>query len=112
MLRNLRDINTELQNEIQWEMTPEEAIALHLEWGPLRNQAYYNSRDSENETIYFIINTWKSEPQLQLVKRKGFDMETIGKFKLPRRLQEFYGGLKGVFTPDKATIVWIKDQLK
>lgn len=112
MFRLLKDIDQETLNEIQWEMTPEEAIALHLEWGPLRTQAYYNSRDSDNETIYFIVNTWKQKPQLQLIKRKGFDSDTIGKFQLPRRLAEFYGNLKGVFTPDKATRTWIEDQLK
>lgn len=111
MFTDLRNIDQKTIDDVQWEMTPEEAIALHLEWGPLRSQAYYNSRDKDNETIYFIVNTWKEEPQLQLVRRKGFDMDTIGKFKLPRRLQEFYGTLKGVFSPDKATIVWIKDQL-
>jgi len=24
-------------NSVNWEMTPEEAISLHLEWGPLRS---------------------------------------------------------------------------
>lgn len=111
MFKVLKEIDQETIDNIQWDMTPEEAIALHLEWGPLRSQAYYNSRDADNETIYFVINNWKEKPELHLYKRKGFDMEIIGEFNLPRRLQEYYGELKGVFTPDKATQVWIKDQL-
>ena len=31
--------NFDLVNSVDLEMTPEEAIALHLEWGPLRSQA-------------------------------------------------------------------------
>ena len=50
---SLSDIKKDfhLINSVDWDMTPEEAIALHLEWGPLRSQKYYNSRDNDNETI-------------------------------------------------------------
>ena len=60
----LSNAMTVLLDSIDWEMTPEEAIALHLEWGPLRDQSYYNSRDSNNETVYFIINTWPNHPEI------------------------------------------------
>ncbi|MCP4722677.1 MAG: hypothetical protein GY860_24750, partial [Desulfobacteraceae bacterium] len=75
-LHEIRD-NWDLVNSVDWEMTPEEAIALHLEWGPLRSQAYYNSRDTNNETVYFVINTWKQTPILTLVRRRGFDSEEL-----------------------------------
>jgi hypothetical protein len=91
-----------LVNSIDWEMTPEEAIALHLEWGPLRSQAYYNSRDNENETVYFVIDTWKKLPILTLVRRKGFDSEYLGMFTLPKELEDNFmkevGQYKGVYT--------------
>ncbi len=111
MFKSLKEIDQKTIDDIQWEMTPEEAIALHLEWGPLRSQAYYNSRDSDNETIYFIINNWKPKPQLQLLRRKGFDMDTLGRFEIPDKLAVFYGELKGVFSLNKETQNWIKTQL-
>ena len=115
---NLHELKTnyDLTNSIDWDMTPEEAIALHLEWGPLRSQTYYNSRDNNNETIYFIINTWETPPILTLVKRKGFDSENLGDFRLPANLEtEFMHGIgkhKGVYAVDGKIRDWLKKELE
>jgi len=115
---NLHEIkdNYNLVNSVDWEMTPEEAIALHLEWGPLRSQAYYNSRDSSNETVYFVINTWKKPPTLILVRRRGFDSEDLGKFRLPKNLEtEFMKGIgqyKGVYAVEGKVRDWLKKELE
>ncbi|MCP3873319.1 MAG: hypothetical protein GY699_09230 [Desulfobacteraceae bacterium] len=115
---SLKDIkrNYDLVNSVDWEMTPEEAIALHLEWGPLRSQAYYNSRDNDNETVYFVINTWKLPPILTLVRRKGFDSEYLGDFRLPKNLEdEFMSGIgkyKGVYAVEGKVRDWLKKELE
>ncbi len=105
----------DLVNSVDWEMTPEEAIALHLEWGPLRSQAYYNSRDQDNETVYFVINTWKRPPILTLVRRKGFDSEDLGNFRLPKNLEkEFMKGIgqyKGVYAVEGEVRDWLRKEL-
>ncbi|WP_457552081.1 DVU0772 family protein [Desulfobacula sp.] len=107
--------NLDLINSVDWEMTPEEAIALHLEWGPLRSQAYYNSRDNDNETVYFVINTWKKPPILTLVRRRGFDSEELGNFRLPQNLEnEFMKGIgqyKGVYAVEGNVRDWLKREL-
>jgi len=114
---NLHEIkdNWDIVNAVDWEMTPEEAIALHLEWGPLRSQAYYNSRDNDNETVYFVINTWKSSPILTLVRRRGFDSEELGNFQLPKKLEtEFLQGIgkyKGVYAVEGNVRDWLKKEL-
>ncbi len=114
---NIHEIKDDynLVNSVDWEMTPEEAIALHLEWGPLRSQAYYNSRDNENETVYFVINTWKRPPILTLIRRKGFDSEDLGNFKLPQNLEdEFMKGIgqyKGVYAVEGEVREWLKKEL-
>jgi hypothetical protein len=104
----------DLVNSVNWDMTPEEAIALHLEWGQLRSQAYYNS--SSDETIYFVINTWKKYPFLSLVRRKGFDSEELGKFKLPEKLEKEFmqgvGRFKGVYAVDGKVREWLKKELE
>ncbi len=106
--------NYNLINSVNWEMTPEEAVALHLEWGQLRSQAYYNS--SSDETVYFVINTWKESPFLSLVKRKGFDSEELGTFKLPEKLEkEFMQGMgkfKGVYAVEGEVRDWLKKELE
>lgn len=113
----LRDIRKDynLVNSVNWDMTPEEAIALHLEWGPLRDQSYYNSRDSDNETVYFVINTWKKPPILTLVRRKGFDSEELGHFSLPKRLETNFlqgiGKYKGVYAVEGEVRDWLKKEL-
>lgn len=114
----LKDIkeNYNLLNSVDWEMTPEEAIALHLEWGPLRSQSYYNSRDNNNETVYFVINTWKNTPVLTLVRRKGFDSEDLGTFSLPKSLEtEFMqdiGKYKGVYAVEGKVRDWLRKELE
>jgi tRNA U34 5-carboxymethylaminomethyl modifying enzyme MnmG/GidA len=113
----LNDIkkNYNLINSVDWEMTPEEAIALHLEWGPLRSQSYYNSRDNNNETVYFVINTWKKNPILTLVRRKGFDSEELGTFDLPKDVaSEFMQGIgkyKGVYAVEGKVREWLRKEL-
>ncbi len=113
----LRDIRKDynLVNSVDWEMTPEEAIALHLEWGPLRSQSYYNSRDNDNETVYFVINTWKKQPILTLVRRKGFDSEELGNFTLPQKLESEFmqdiGKYKGVYAVEGKVRAWLKKEL-
>ncbi len=106
--------NYDLINSVNWEMTPEEAVALHLEWGQLRSQAYYNS--SSDETVYFVINTWKESPFLSLVKRKGFDSEELGTFKMPEKLEkEFMQGMgkfKGVYAVEGEVRDWLKKELE
>ena len=108
--------NHDLINSVDWDMTPEEAIALHLEWGPLRSQTYYNSRDNDNETVYFVINTWKNPPILSLVRRKGFDSEELGDFRLPEKLEtEFMqeiGKLKGIYAVEGKIRDWLKKELE
>jgi len=115
---NIHEIkdNFDLVNSVNWEMTPEEAIALHLEWGPLRSQAYYNSRDNDNETVYFVINTWKKPPIFTLIRRKGFDSEDLGNFRLPKNLEDDFmreiGQYKGVYAVEGDVKEWLKKELE
>lgn len=112
MYKKFTDIPNEVVYAIDWEMTPEEAIALHLEWGPLRSQSMYNSRDKDNETIYFCVNTWDEKKQLHLIKRKGFDVYELGKFDFPKEFKDdFQNTYKGVFEPTEELKNWIMKKL-
>ena len=114
---NLNDIkkNLDIINSVDWNMTPEEAIALHLEWGPLRDLSYYNSRDNDNETVYFVLNTWKKTPTVTLVRRKGFDSEELATFRLPRQLEQKVinseGKHQGVYAVEGEVRDWLRKEL-
>jgi len=108
-----KDLN--ILNSVDWDMTPEEAVSLHLEWGPLRDLSYYNSRDPNNETVYFVINTWKNPPLVSLVRRRGFDSEDLITMRLPKRLEKEFmetsGQHKGVFAVEGAVKSWLQKEL-
>ena len=114
---NLNDIkkNLDIINSVDWNMTPEEAIALHLEWGPLRDLSYYNSRDNDNETVYFVLNTWKKTPTITLVRRRGFDSEELATFRLPRSLEQKVimseGKHQGVYAVEGEVKEWLRKEL-
>ena len=67
----LNDIknNQDLINSIDWDMTPEEAVRLYLEWGNNWAGGNYVIRSKEDETIYFVVNTWKESPVIYLIRR-------------------------------------------
>ncbi len=102
-------------NSVDWKMTPEEAISLHLEWGPLRSDSYYNSRDSNNQTVYFVIDNWGEYPVVRLIRRVGFDSEELSSFRLPGELESEFinssGKHKGVFAVDGNIRDWLKKRL-
>ena len=114
---NLNDIkkNLDIINSVDWNMTPEEAIALHLEWGPLRDLSYYNSRDNDNETVYFVLNTWKKPPIITLVRRRGFDSEELATFRLPEKLEQKVinseGQHQGVYAVEGEVREWLRKEL-
>jgi hypothetical protein len=103
--------------EIDWEMTPETAVTLYLEWGnndwtgrhlPVRSKADYSN--------YFVINTWGDEPVVYLIRRNSEEAEELAMLHLPKGLEERFreqvGGLKGVFEPTDEIKVWLKSQLE
>jgi len=98
MIKNLKDIPLDIENAINWNITPEEAIGLHLEWGPLRNQSFYH--DNSIETVYFCIDNWVKRPTLILCRRKGFDLFEIGKFDIPQEYIDEFNDMykwKGIY---------------
>jgi len=108
---NLKELPIEICNAIDFDITPDEAIALHLEWGQLRSQKYYNT--SSDSTFHFCINTWGKKLELNLVKRKGFDSWVIGIFDVPSiYIDKFWVKYKGVFSITDELKNWIKDELK
>lgn len=102
---------------IDWDMSPEDAVTMYLEWGnnnwkgaqgPVRSKADYST--------YFVVNTWDGKPKIYLIKRNSETAEELAALDLPESLVGAFmhdvGGLKGVFEPTPEIKSWLKAQLE
>ena len=107
--------NTDLLNEIDWEMTPEEAVRLYLEWGNNWASGNYVIRSKNDEALYFVVNTWKGKPVVYLVRRNSEDAKEIARIRVPEGMARRYmlenGNLKGVYAIDGEVKQWLRREL-
>jgi hypothetical protein len=108
--------NRELVNVIDWDMTPEEAVRLYLEWGNNWVRGNYVIRSKDDVTHYFVVNTWKKDPIIYLIRRNSEDADELAEFKMPEAIKEKYlsenGKLKGVFAITGDVKKWLQNELK
>ena len=64
-IRNSQD----LMNAIDWDMTPEEAVRLYLEWGNNWARGNYVIRSKNDVSYYFVVNTWQEKPVIYFIRR-------------------------------------------
>jgi len=113
----LEDIkeNRELVNDIDWEMTPEEAVRLYLEWGNNWARGNYVIRSKGDVSHYFVVNTWHGDPVVYLVRRNSEGARELAKIQLPSALIHRYrsenGSLKGVYAVEGEIKAWLKKSL-
>ncbi len=77
----------DLVNKVDWQMTPEKAVEMYLEWGTgwVRGNDFVSS--SSDESIYFVVFDWEDNPhQATLVLRDISGMEEIAKIDIPAEL--------------------------
>ena len=116
-MMSLDDIrsNRDLINSIDWDMTPEEAVRLYLEWGNNWAGGNYVIRSKEDESIYFVVNTWKESPVIYLIRRNSEDAEELAKIDMPndlkKRFFEANGQYKGVYAIEGDVKKWLKERL-
>lgn len=75
--------NRELVNDIDWDMTPEKAIEMYLEWGTgwSRGNDFVSYR--EQKSVYFVLFDWEIPPQVTLIQRSMAGAEEIAKIPVP-----------------------------
>ncbi len=108
-----------LQNisyDIDWNLTPEHAVTMYLEWGNNDwNAEYPPVRSKDDFSTYFVVDTWDKEPLLRLVRRNSEAAEDIFTMPLPTHLREEfyaeYANLKGIFTPTEGIKLWLREQM-
>ena len=104
-----------LLNAIDWEMTPEEAIRLYLEWGNNWAGGNYVIRSKNDVTHYFVVNTWEQPPKVYLIRRNSEEAEELAEIDMPKDLGDRYlqsiGHTKGVYSIEGEVKAWIQKQL-
>lgn len=85
---------------IDWEMTPEDAVAIYLEWG--NNWGDHRAiAVKDDESFYFVIDTWEQEPIIRLIRRTFEDVDVLAEstvsYEFLPDIHREYGLIKGVF---------------
>jgi hypothetical protein len=70
-------------NHIDWDMTPEKAVDMYLEWGGSWTRGNDFVRDREQQSVYFLIYDWESPLQVTLLRRNTEGMVELAKIKVP-----------------------------
>jgi len=107
--------NNDLLNAIDWDMTPEEAVRLYLEWGNNWAGGNYVIRSSSDVSHYFVVDTWEETPVIYLIRRNSEDAKELAKIEMPRDLQERFlesiGHNKGVYSIEGEVKKWLEKKL-
>ena len=105
----------DLINEINWDLGPEEAVKLYLEWGNTDwGSGKYTIRSKDDYSVYFVINTWH-EPVVYLIRRNSEGAEELATIDIPdsmkRRYMESIGNLKGVYPVEGEIRQWLEKNI-
>lgn len=104
----------DLINKIDWEMTPEEAVRLYLEWGNNWARGNYVIRSKNDVSYYFVVNTWEKNPKIYLVKRNSDNAEELAAFEMPHELERRFlgaiGNNKGVYSIEGEVKHWLMSE--
>lgn len=79
--------NRQLVNSIDWNMTPEKAVEMYLEWGTgwIRGHDFVHS--STDESVYFVVFDWEDAPtRATLIRRTMEGAEELAKIEVPAHL--------------------------
>jgi len=104
-----------LVNEIDWEMSPEEAVTLYLEWGNNWSHDRKFVKSKNDVSYYFVLNTWGEEPVVYLIRRNSAEATELAEIRLPELLEDKikyeYREGKGVYAVEGALKDWLREEL-
>lgn len=110
-LKNQQDII----DAIDWDMTPEEAVRLYLEWGNNWTRGNYVIRSKNDVAHYFVVNTWDKKPRIYLIRRNSEEAKELAEIHMPEDIMatflEANGNNKGVYCIEGQVKDWLKKQL-
>lgn len=107
----------QLLESIDWQMTPEKAADMYLEWGSGWSRGHDFVSSAHDESVYFVLFDWETPPQVTLIRRNMAAPRSLPRLKcLPgfsRRRCVRTGGLPGgtVHRMNQPLEVWLRDRL-
>ena len=104
----------EIVNNIDWDMTPEMAVRLYLEWGNI--SGIYGGRkvtiqSKSDYSTYFVVNCWEKPYYIYLIKRNSQEAVDLAKFELPKQFEKPVCELKGVYALEGDLKEWLRKEL-
>ena len=104
-----------LLNAIDWEMTPEEAVRLYLEWGNNWARGNYVIRSKDDVSHYFVVNTWGENPIIYLIRRNSEEAVELAEITMPENIKDIFldsiGHNKGVYSIEGEVKEWLQNEL-
>jgi len=116
-MMQFEDIRNDMDmiNAIDWDMTPEEAVRLYLEWGNNWARGNYVIRSKDDVTHYFVVNTWKEQPVIFFIRRNSDEAVELAEITMPEDMNERFlesvGHNKGVYAVEGEVRDWLREQL-
>ena len=101
---------------IDWNLSPEDAVTLYLEWGNNNWHAEHPPvRSKDDYATYFVVDSWEKKPTLRLVRRNSEEAIDLLVLDLPQGLEdEFkkeFAGLKGLYEPTESIKKWLREEI-
>ena len=108
-----KDLN--LMNSIDWQMTPEEAVVLYLEWGNNWAHGINLIRSKNDVSHYFVVNNWGKTPIVYLIRRNSEEAVELAEFELPDEIKAIFQKSvafnKGVYAVEGPVKEWLQKEL-
>lgn len=105
----------DLISVIDWDMTPEEAVTLYLEWGNNPANGRHRIRSPKDVSHYFVVNTWHDPTIIYFVRRNSEEAVELATIHMPEHLRERFlesvGHNKGVYAIDDELKAWLEKEL-
>ena len=102
----------DLINEINWDLGPEEAVKLYLEWGNTDwGSGKYIIRSKDDYSTYFVVNCWRKPFYIYLIRRNSEEALELAQFELPQQFEKDVCELKGVYALEDDVKAWLKKEL-
>lgn len=76
----------EIVSEIDWDMTPERAVSMFLEWGTGWKDGRDVVTNPSDESIYFVVYDWEKDPGATLIRRTLDGAVEIARIPVPQQL--------------------------
>ena len=102
---------------IDWDMTPEEAVTMYLEWGNNWRRGERPPVRSKSEVSnYFVLSTWQQSPVVTLVQRSSEGAKELATLDIPQKLRnearKETGSIRGIFGITPTMRSWLERELK